>query len=170
MKTFDKKDVYSWSNAEDAKVYIGKSGYFADSLKELQEYINKNYCNTLSSIDFNPDTDVDSIFSITEIDYKNALFLPADKVKEVEKKKWRAFRSFKEFSENLKKRVGSEITYRNKDVPLRVITTTIIGFIEEANREDQLQIGGGALKLSTWFKEIEIFNEQGKWQPFGVEE
>ena len=28
MKTFDKKDVYSWSNCEEAKTYIGKTGYF----------------------------------------------------------------------------------------------------------------------------------------------
>ncbi len=37
MKTFDRKDIFSWSNAEDAKKYIGKSGYFADNVNDLKE-------------------------------------------------------------------------------------------------------------------------------------
>ena len=37
---FDKKDVYSWSNAEEAKEYLGKDCYFAHSVGGLSEHIN----------------------------------------------------------------------------------------------------------------------------------
>ena len=35
MKTFDKKDFYSWSNCEDARRYIGSLGLFSNSLEDL---------------------------------------------------------------------------------------------------------------------------------------
>lgn len=169
MKKFDIKDVFSWSNAEDAKQYIGKEGYFADNLNDLQECVSNNNFQTLFSLDLDPETDVDSIFSITEIDYKYALFIPADKVKEVKEKKWRPFKTIEEFFDIYNKNVGSLITYRVKVNPLREITTSIIGYIKEANGEDQLQIGLSSLQLSTWHEITEIWNEES-WQPFGVED
>lgn len=172
MKKFDIKDVFSWSNAEDAKQYIGKEGYFADNLNDLQECVSNNNFQTLFSLDLDPETDVDSIFSITEIDYKYALFIPVDKVKEVEEpKKWRTFKTIEEFFDIYNKNVGSLITYRIKSNPLREITTSIMGYIKEANREDQLQIGVATLQLSTWHEVMEIWNEdEESWQPFGIKE
>ena len=35
MKTFDKKGLYSWSNCEDARSYIGSLGLFLNSLEDL---------------------------------------------------------------------------------------------------------------------------------------
>ena len=35
MKKFDKKDLYSWSNCEDARSYIGSLGLFSNSLEDL---------------------------------------------------------------------------------------------------------------------------------------
>jgi hypothetical protein len=31
---FDKKDIFSWANCEEAKKYIGEEGYFCDELRE----------------------------------------------------------------------------------------------------------------------------------------
>ena len=39
MKTFDKKDVYSWSNAEEAKTYIGKTVYFNNDFESIKRAI-----------------------------------------------------------------------------------------------------------------------------------
>ena len=33
-KLFDKKDIFSWSNCEEAKKYIGEEGYFRDDYQE----------------------------------------------------------------------------------------------------------------------------------------
>lgn len=163
MKTFDRKDMFTIANIEDAKTYINCEGYFCDSFnKDLYKW-DKGILKKVDEDATNyPFLQLNAKYGSS---FAFRLFIPADRIKE--EKKWRPFRSFKEFSVTLNKGVGSEITYRNKDFPLRIITTTIISFIEEANREDQLQIGGGALKISTWFKEIEIFNGKD-WQPFGV--
>ena len=78
MKTFDKKDVYSWSNCEEARQYIGDEGYFRDT-----------YCESLAAWhrgilqDVDPSMPVDCIFEDEENEIFG-LFLPADKVKEVE--------------------------------------------------------------------------------------
>lgn len=168
MKTFDRKDVFTIATIEDARKYINHEGYFCDSY-----YLDLNRWDKGILKQVDEDTTDYPFYLKQRNNCSNAsvgfrFFLPVDKVRK--EKKWRAFRSFKEFSETLNKNVGSQITYRNRDYPLRIITTTIMGFIEEANREDQIQIGGGALKFSTWFNEIEIWNEDKEsWQPFGVE-
>ena len=56
MKTFDKKDVFSWSNAEEAKQYIGKDCYFAHSIGVLSEHIKTGVIGTLKDI-FNSNHD-----------------------------------------------------------------------------------------------------------------
>ena len=53
MKTFDKKDVFSWSNAEEAKQYINKEGYFSDDLDELNREINENKLYPLKEVNSN---------------------------------------------------------------------------------------------------------------------
>ena len=79
MKTFDKKDVFTCLNAEDAKVYIGKEGYLADSLYNLRNAIQDNE-NTFELETINDDSYYGR-FRSCDSDYM--LFLPADKVKEV---------------------------------------------------------------------------------------
>ena len=49
MKTFDKKDLYSWSNCEDARNYIGRLGLFSNSLEDLS--LGTQNIFKLSSID-----------------------------------------------------------------------------------------------------------------------
>lgn len=86
--TFDKKDVFTLVTAEEAKAYIGKQGYFGDSFQELERAIKETGSNELAEVF--PDEHIDRVFRPQ--DYKSAyslflygLFLPSDKVKEVEK-------------------------------------------------------------------------------------
>lgn len=169
MKKFDIKDVFSWSNAEQAKAYIGKYCYFADSLQYLKRQVNQDITFKLKSV-FNIDSyPVQGVFCDIDNDFWG-LCLPADKVKEVkEPKKWRAFKTIEEFFDIYNKNIGSLITYRIKANPLREVTTSIMGYIKEANIEDQLQLGVATLKLSAWHEVMEIWNEdEESWQPFGV--
>lgn len=85
MKTFDKKDVYSWSNAEEAKEYLGKDCYFAHSVGVLSEHIKTGVMGNLKDI-FNSNHDAVSC-AFGDGTSTWGLCLPADKVKEVEEKK-----------------------------------------------------------------------------------
>lgn len=83
--TFNKKDVFSLVTAEEARAYIGKQGYFGDSLQELERAIKETGSNEL--VEVFPDERIDRVFMPQ--DYKSSyslflygLFLPADKVKE----------------------------------------------------------------------------------------
>lgn len=165
MKTFDRKDIFSWSNAENAKQYIGKEGYFADSLKELQECVSNDNFYTLFSIDLDPKTDVDSIFSITEIDYKYALFIPADKVIKVKEKKWRAFRTYDELKEN-GLILGLHLPYRRKD-NIKQRNVGIITCFQLVDNELKISIGPNTFSLNQLFNEYERYDEL-EWKPFGV--
>ena len=173
MKTFDNKDIFSWSNAEEAKTYIGREGYFADSLKELQECVSNDDFYTLSSIDFDSNTDVDSIFLITNIDYRYALFLPSDKVKKVEEpKKWRPFGNMDEFTKCILNSLNVspihyiieiEDTFTAKQCTIQILGKFKNGLI--------LPIYG-AQTFEQLFNRFKIFNDYHEigWQPFGVEE
>ena len=80
MKTFDKKDVYSWSNCEEARQYIGEEGYFCDT---FHESLAAWYKGMLQDVD--PSMPVDCVFEDEENEVFG-LFLPADKVKKLKKK------------------------------------------------------------------------------------
>ncbi|WP_406018841.1 hypothetical protein [Succinivibrio sp.] len=167
MKTFDRKDMFTIANLEDARKYINCEGYFLDSFyKDLHKW-RKGILKEVNEYS----TD----YPFIELNTKGGLsigfrfFLPVDKVRK--EKKWRAFKTIEEFFDIYNKNVDSIITYRLKDNPLREITTNIMGYIKEANREDQLQLGAETLQLSTWHEVIEIWNEDKEsWLPFGVEE
>lgn len=86
MKTFDKKDVFSWSNCEEAEKYLGEEGYFRD---DYQEDLAAWYKGFLKDVD--QSMPVDCIFEDEENDV-HGLFLPADRVKQQEpEKNWQPF-------------------------------------------------------------------------------
>lgn len=106
-KTFDRKDVYSVLNAEDASQYVGTKGYFADTLSCLNEKVRKNMLDPLD--------DVNQLHDFPFISYVTGFlfFLPADKVKEVEEeKKWRAFKDIEEFKKETGLGLLSIVRYR----------------------------------------------------------
>lgn len=159
MKTFDRKDVFSWSNAEEAKQYIGEKGYFADG---AFENIDDWQLDVLDEIYL--DSDVRTVFQAQSSFY--GLFLPEDKIKEVEEpKKWRAFRTFEEFVLAVGL-IGCHIRYRFKDDISNEFFAVIVGFNYEAQT---VTINNSIYSFKELFNKFEFYKNQ-KWQPLGVEE
>ena len=158
MKTFDRKDVFSVANAEEAQKYIGKEGYFADRLSELTEAV-EGLALSLDEIDLESDMPYCSYG-----EGASQLFIPIDKVKEDEEEKnYRPFTS-DEFLAKFK--VGEAIQI--KISPLGEITTLITSVRRNAN---QLTLGGFDNEcFETLFSNGVQILLDGKWQPFGVKD
>ena len=160
MKTFDRKDVFSWSNAEEAKAYIGKGGYFSNNFSTLKIKVrNCDELTMLENIDsygiccFNPNKDFEGF----------GLFIPADKVKEVEEKKWRAFKDIGEFQCVTNKFIGDIIEVKS-DWDSRVYRCLIMWATEG-------YIGMAGLRFSLLidlFEHYQWKDSNNEWQPFGV--
>lgn len=171
MKTFDIKDVFSWSNAEDAKAYLGKECYFADSIFTLQDNINNNKVYILEKVANNDKTDVTSLFIFfgPVSEFRWGLCLPADKVKKVEEpKKYRPFKDLNEFAKtlNLAKILGSEIIYFVKTTGIS--GSAIITRESTYKTKSVITLGGGALSMEDLFDSYEWLDKNGVWKPFGV--
>lgn len=165
---FDIKDVKSWYNRHDVKV--GDKGYFADSIEELKTEDNRT--RMIKDIS---DDDA-SCFRTPSNRY--SFFLPLDAVKA--DKKYRPFKDLYEFYQFLS--FNSHITeeaftpvmllglyfkYREKKA-LRIASTIVINRIDvDLKGTCGPNIEGRNLGL--WFDFAEIMNDDGEWQPFGVE-
>lgn len=168
---FDIKDVKSWANRHDVKV--GDEGYFADNIEELKAENNRTR-RIAEILD-------DHAFCFCAPTNRYSFFLPLDAVKEDKpEKKYRPFKNLYEFYQFLS--FNSHITeedftpvmllglyfkYREKKA-LRVASTIVINRIDvdlkgicEPNIEGR--------NLGLWFDYAEIMNDDGEWQPFGVE-
>ncbi len=160
-KSFDKKDVFSWANCEEAKRYIGMNGYFAHTLSQLTDRIQKSDFNHLEKIcDFNTNCfcrSGDGVMCYW------SMFLPADKVKEVEEeKKYRAYKNFDEFDHAVGDIVHLRLKHKHSSEYIYLIT----GFNYNQN---SISINGVMGNFENFFDMYEIFNGKG-WQPFGVKE
>jgi hypothetical protein len=169
MKTFDKKDVYSWSNAEKARQYMRKEGYFADSIAELDCKIQGEYKNILTDI-FASDTDRASCPFGNDDEETWSLFIPTDKVKK--EKKWRAFKSIDEFKKETGLDLLSKVHYRYITEKPKTITTIGFGVITDfctcSDETYYITIGDTSFNLNELFDYEYLVD--GVWQPFGVEE
>lgn len=170
MKKFDIKNVFSWSNAEDAKQYIGKECYFADSIFRLQDNINNNEVHILKGVVNKDKTVVTRLFTFDDSDCVSVFYwglcLPADKVTEVEEpKKWRAFTDIGEFQCVTNKFIGDIIEVKS-DWDGRVYRCLIMwatdGYIGMAGLRFSL--------LIDLFEHYQWKDSNNEWQPFGVEE
>ena len=168
MKTFDKKDVFSWSNAEEAKQYIGKDCYFAHSIGVLSEHIKTGVIGTLKDI-FNSNHDAISC-AFGDGTSTWGLCLPAEKVKEVEEpKKYRPFETIEEFVKTIGD-IGTIITYRTKKEPSQEMKGMFTGYMwDSACRGWILGIGASLYRLENLF-ELAEYKHKNEWKPFGVEE
>jgi hypothetical protein len=168
---FEKKDVISWANCEEAKKYIGEEGYFRD---DYQEDLVAWYKGILQEIA--PSLPVDCTFE----DEKNnvyGLFLPADRVKQARSPHWRPFETAKELKDALgvNELLGAKITYRRKDNPLYTYNGIVTKYTRMSSDDNNtifcsISIGGTVLSLRDLFNEYEWFSDRFGWQPFGVEE
>ena len=162
MKTFDRKDVYSWANCEEAKQYIGKLGFYSNNFPTLKTKV-KN-CEPKELIAVNDYGIGCFIFDSTDSGY--GLFLPLDKVKEVEEtKKWREFRTFEEFVLAVGL-IGCHVRYRLKADKDNEFLAIVNGFNYKAQ---SITINAVRYTFNELFDKFELFKNQ-KWQPFGVEE
>ena len=108
-KTFDRKDVYSWSNVNSADSYIEQEGYFGNSFQELEKHINDDETAILTCCC--ESKNVNCAFK-NERNISYGLFIPKDKVKEIkEEKKWRPF-TLDEFNKVIP--MGTVFQYRYK--------------------------------------------------------
>jgi hypothetical protein len=168
---FDIKDVKSWANRHDVKV--GDEGYFADNIEELKE---NNRTRMIAEI-----LD-DHAFCFRTPTNRYSFFLPLEAVKEdkPKEKKYRPFKNLYEFYQFLS--FNSYITeedftpvmlldlyfkYREKKA-LRVASTIVINRIDVDLKGICEPIIEGR-NLERWFDLAEIMNDDGEWQPFGVE-
>lgn len=161
MKTFDRKDIFTIANVEDAKEYVGKLGYPSNSLSKLKQLVNNFSPYSLDKIEI----DNDKPFFYRHNNF--LFFLPADKVIEIEEKKWRAFKNLDDLKTYANKSVGSILVYRQKNKDQTMRTSVITDYIFTA---DCIFIGNKVFFFETLFDEYELLNEHGIWQPFGVEE
>ena len=159
-KTFDRKDIFTVATAELAKDYIGKEGYFGDSIRSLESEIKDGCIDTLK--DISPDNDVDAIFGAETIDLWYGLFLPVDKVKEVKDKGWRPYKDFNEFNY----KVGDIVHLRSKEHHEFEYLFLITGFIYSSKA---VCLNGELNDFGYLFSAYEI-KSQGEWKPFGVKE
>ena len=177
MKTFDEKDLITWSNRHNAK--IKTSGYCANSIKELKENIKNNMTHMLSSIS----DDNERCFNCRTLTSYDGLsygfFLPKDAVKE--NKTYRACRNVQELYElvfNCKGKVedsfcineliGTVIHFRQKGFDTTVYGC-ITGIVVYINGDIAFHIDGRNFELDELFKNYKI-EINGEWVPFGVEE
>lgn len=164
MKTFDKKDVFSWTNTESAKKYVEQQGYFGNSFPELEKHINDDETAILVCIC--ESGNVNCIFK-TERNIRYGLFIPKDRVKEIKKeKKWRPFKDIEEFNKVIP--MGTVFKFRYKSNDAKDVYS--IYYHANLNCENGFQaifFEDSYHHFDYCFYEMLLFLN-GRWQPFGV--
>ena len=173
MKTFDEKDLITWSNRE--KAVIGNEYYFGDYLDSMECKIKKEEVGKLIGIN---DNEVATPFKNSGNSYLYACILPVDAVKE--NKTYRACRTVQELYElvfNTKSKsdtefyinelVGTVIHFKQKGFDTTCYEC-ITGIAVYINGDIAVHIGGRNFELDELFKNYEI-EINGEWLPFGVE-
>lgn len=188
---FDIKDIKSWTNRHDVKT-LSVTGFFGNSLseidKEIRRYnkgekdrlhelyqISDNGCYCFGYAIYFADT---GAFGGTN---NFAFFLPVDAVKKVEtKNKYRPFKNLYEFYKFLSydnftegeftpsMLLGLHFKYRDKKAP-RFAHTIVINRIDFDLADDPCEPCIEGRNLGLWFDDAEIRNDDGEWQPFGVQ-
>ena len=175
MKTFDEKDLITWSNRHNAK--IGSRGYFANFIGDLKDDIEHNKLYTLVDISDDCECCFDCYSSNNSDVLSYGFFLPKDAVKE--SKTYRACKTIKELYElvfNTKSKadtefyinelIGTVIHFKQKGFDLTYYEC-ITGIVVYNNGDIDVRIYGCNFELDDLFKSYEI-EINGEWLPFGV--
>lgn len=168
MKIFDRKDVYSWSNAEDAKQYIGKACYFADSLRYLKTIINEDEKYILKDVFDNEKDMVQGVFCDVDGDFWG-LCLPAEKIIDIEEeKKYRPF-TLEEFNKIIPMGTVFKYRYKSRNGSDNRYVKSIYyhANLDCENGYQAIFFEDCCFNLGYCFEVMELFLN-GKWQPFGV--
>lgn len=172
FKNFDIADVFGPNDTEQAKGYIGKLGYFEDTLDELEDAI-KSSEKTYK---------LDHIRSNRKYCFSNICcykyFFPLEKVKKTEptekKLKWRPCKDIEELEDLLNcdvlAFVGRVLELKDKSTGATIIVG-ITGTEElpiDSGSIYSIILGNGQVySFADLFDKFEI-NVNDKWQPFGV--
>lgn len=186
FKNFDIADVIGFNDAEQAKAYTGKKGYYTDHIEQLDELIeNKRHIGTLYSIVDKADT-FERLIVGCEFDYHcpYTYFLPLDKVKKeytcdfkaepAEKDiDYRPCKNLIELMDLLDKGehgnclVGTTI-YIKRKLTTKMIETSIITSVKrDCDGNWLLYLGDKFYSLVELFNCYDILLN-GRYQPFGV--
>jgi len=167
--SFDKKDVFSWSNCEEAQKYVGQEGYFGDTLEGLEAQIQRQNLLKLGRIDAS-DAICFHTLEQDELDFDTGsdecLFLPADKVKQPKPKRLRQFKDYAEFIRTVGSDLGDRLAIRRKELPI-IHRVLIIEFHQGINT---VGLGLCTYSYRELFEDYEWQDKEGNWQTFGVEE
>lgn len=149
---------------EQAKDYVGKNGYFSDYLNVYTNIRNMEE-SVLQSLDEH------HYEAFVETCCKWAFFLPAEWVKETEKK-YRPF-SLDEFLKVCD--IGDSVYFKKKNSD-EVECAMFLGYVTDVDRSDdekpgacEVMLGVFHYSLFSLFEDFERFYN-GRWWPFGVEE
>ena len=143
-------------DTEIAKQFIGKKGYFTNSLGRY--LVLKNTWNgTLDEIQ----SDLEQCFYDCESEGYFQYFLPAEWVKEPEKK-YRAFSLSEWINQH---EIGDVIHYRSKSERIEA-HIMYMGTYHHKNK-GTIVLGVASFTLDCLFEDYEI-EMNGEWQPFGV--
>lgn len=183
MKTFNKSDLITWFNRDQAEV--GKEYYFASCLSDIQNRVNDGkYKFKLRSIDENR---VDQPFECDDRTcFCFACILPVDKVIEKEpEKKYRPFKNFKELFNLLNDMYDSSLTFSETECIYDIISDNILNLRSKINHTEYydrvvtivIEESGAKIctlhtkyaNFSDMFEEFEI-KIDGEWLPFGIPE
>lgn len=170
MKSFNEKDLITWSNRHNAKV--GDNGYFANNITDLNKNINAGRVYELMSISDNYN------WCFTDGTFRYGFFLPVDAVKE--EKSYRPCRTIKEFSDLLD--LSSPDSKNDEDYIYNLIAETIHIRSKSTNTEYYTSIRSISKDENSEIKILitrsyqsfeQIFNNfdievNGEWQPFGI--
>ena len=160
-KTFDKKDVYSWANCEEAKQYLNQKGYFSDS---YSDDTNHWQYGKLNAVD--PNNTMNGVF-VCDDNFSYGLFIPKDKVKEVkEEKKYRPF-TLEEFNKVIPMGAVFKCRYKSNDAK-DVYSIYYHANLDCENGFQAIFFEDSYHHFDYCFYEMELFLN-GRWQPFGVE-
>lgn len=156
----DPTKIFNCFSTEEARAYLGKTGYFADRFSDF-EFVTKCCFQILDDV-----KEQSSPFSTGFGDIYRQFFLPAEFVEGHEsskkKKKWRPF-TLDEF--RAKFPLFSPVTFRRKtNGELR--TYCFIGYIASGT----IILGNDWRRFDNLFEDYELQDKDGNWTPFGVEE
>lgn len=180
FKNFDIEDVFGPNDIEDVKAYIGKKGYYTDSVEFFDHFIeNKKHIDTLYSIEKDNDLQRFIVGSSFDCCGHYTFFLPLDKVKKTEQVEkevmWRPCKTINEFtsllqSANQHKHILGRVAVALKNKATGTEVYTVVTSIN-VTKDAVVSITLGDSKTyyfdELWEEfEIEINNQ---WQPFGVE-
>ena len=149
-------------DSETAKEFIGEKGYFANCIQAFQDLESTDYQLVYATL---KEVDSQRIIAFTDdFDGESSYFLPAEWVKEPEKKyrPYTVMEFIKEYP------LGSHLHFRPKD-KLIEMHRLIDGYNDCLNGAGTLFMCGAMYSMSKLYDNYDIFKD-GEWHKFGVEE